>query len=93
MSKANNWFYQDLYESRSDKLINLLLSEIIFLKRKIKLTDNFESQSCMGIALNKLEYLLNSLKDEDHDLSNEEFDKLILLIYNIFKEITQKIQE
>ena len=92
MSKANNWFYQDFYESRNNKLINLLLSEIIFLKSQIKHSDNVEIQSCMELALNKLEYLLNTLKDQNHDLSNEDFDKLILLIYNIFKNIAQKIQ-
>jgi hypothetical protein len=48
---------------------------------------------CIENALNKLEYLLNNLKDKDHDLEDDEFDKLILLIYNIFKEIALKIEK
>jgi len=36
MSKVIKWQYPDLFEPRREKLVNLLLSEIIFLKSHLK---------------------------------------------------------
>jgi len=92
MSKVIKWQYSDFFEPRREKLVNLLLSEIIFLKSHMKkLTLNNNTVS-IEIALDKLDYLLNTLKDNDTELSDKDFDKVVLIIYHIFQEIINKLE-
>jgi len=44
------------------------------------------------IALNKLDYLLNTLKNNDTELSDKNFNKVVLIIYHIFQEIINKLE-
>lgn len=92
MSKVIKWEYSDLFKPRREKLVNLLLSEIIFLKSHLKKVILTEETRCLEKALNKLEYLLNSLKNNDSELSDEDFDKVILIIYQVFQEIIIKLE-
>ncbi len=92
MSKVIKWQYPDLFEPRREKLVNLLLSEIIFLKSHLKKLTLNEKTGSVEIALNKLDYLLNTLKNNDTELSDNEFDKVVLIIYQIFQEIINKIE-
>ncbi len=89
MSRVINWQYDDLFRSRKEKLINMLISEIIFLKNKSRSTNK---QEFIEKALIKLEYLLNIINRSNLDLSEKDFDKVILLIYNIFRGITEKLE-
>ena len=89
MSRVINWQYDDLFRSRKEKLINMLISEIIFLKNKSRSTNK---QEFIEKALIKLEYLLNVLNRNNTDLSEKDFNKVILLIYNIFRGITEKLE-
>ena len=91
MSKVIKWQYSDFFEPRRDKLVNILLSEIIFLKSNIKKSNISEKNQCLEIALDKLEYLLDTLKKSDIDLSDKDFDKVIMIIYHVFEEITDKL--
>ncbi|MFX0076434.1 MAG: hypothetical protein ACFE96_13415 [Candidatus Hermodarchaeota archaeon] len=92
MSKVLKWQYSDLFEPRREKLVNLLLSEIIFLKRHSKMLSSKEQLEYINTALNKLEYLLNALKNNDTELSDKDFDKVILIIYQCFQEIIVKLE-
>ncbi len=92
MSKVIKWQYPDLFEPRREKLVNLLLSEIIFLKSHLKKLTLNEKTGSVEIALNKLDYLLNTLKNNDTELSDKDFDKVVLIIYQIFQEIINKIE-
>jgi len=89
MSRVINWQYDDLFRSRKEKLINMLISEVIFLKNKSRSTNK---QEFIEKASIKLEYLLNIINRNKLDLSEKDFDKVILLIYNIFREITEKLE-
>ncbi len=89
MSRVINWQYDDLFRSRKEKLINMLISEIIFLKNKSRSTNK---QEFIEKALTKLEYLLNIINRNNLDLSEKDFNKVILLIYNIFIGITEKLE-
>ncbi len=88
MSKALKWGYDDIFQSRREK-ISMLLSEIIFLKNKSR---NYKDREFIKIALKKLEYLLNIIRDNETDLSEKDFNKIILIIYKIFREITEEIE-
>jgi hypothetical protein len=92
MSKVIKWQYSDLFEPRREKLVNLLLSEIIFLKSHLKKLPSNEKTGCLDTALGKLEYLLNTLKNNDTELSDKDFDKVVLIIYQIFQEIISKLK-
>ncbi len=92
MSKVIKWQYPDLFEPRREKLVNLLLSEIIFLKSHLKKLTLNERTGSVEIALNKLDYLLNTLKNNDTELSDKDFDTVILIIYHIFQEIVDKLE-
>ena len=92
MSKVIKWQYPDLFEPRREKLVNLLLSEIIFLKSHLKKLTLNEQTGSIELALDKLDYLLNILKNYDTELSNKDFDKVIQIIYHIFQEIVNKLE-
>ena len=91
MSKVIKWQYSDFFEPRRDKLVNILLSEIIFLKSHIKKSNISKKTQYLEIALDKLEYLLDTLKKSDIDLSDKDFDKVIMIIYHVFEEITTQL--
>jgi hypothetical protein len=92
MSKVIKWQYPDLFEPRRDKLVNLLLSEIIFLRSHLKKHTLDKKTESIEIALNKLDFLLNTLKNNDTELSDKDFDKVVLIIYQIFQEIVKKLE-
>ena len=91
MSKVIKWQYSDFFQSRREKLVNILLSEIIFLKSHHRKSESNFEKIYLKKTLDKLEYLLNVLKTEDTDLSDKEFDKILKLIYLIFTEIVENI--
>ena len=66
--------------------------EIIFLKSRLKQLTLNEQFRNFKIALNKLEYLLNTLKNNDTELSDKDFDKVVLIIYQIFQEIINNLE-
>jgi hypothetical protein len=92
MSKVIKWQYPDFFEPRREKLVNLLLSEIIFLKSHLKKLTLNENTGGIETALDKLDYLLNTLKNNDTELNDKDFDKVVLIIYQIFKEIVNKLE-
>jgi hypothetical protein len=93
MSKVIKWQYNDLFGSRRDKLINLLLTETIFLKGRRKYLSDTCNEEYLEIAFDKLDFLLNALMNYDHDLNDNDFNKIILIIYNILREIIEKIEK
>ena len=92
MSKAIFWQYNEFIQSRKVKLVNMLISEIIFLKARVKRAKNDDEMNHLKKALDKLDYLLNNLKKYSSDMSEEDFDKIVMIIYKIFKEIADNLE-
>jgi hypothetical protein len=92
MSKSSIWHYNEFIQTRKEKLVNMLISEIIFLKKRFKEAKNKEEIEYLGKALNKLDYLLNMLKNNSSDIAEDDFDKILMLIYQIFKEIAKSLE-
>ena len=92
MSKAIFWQYNQLVESRKEKLANMLISEIIFLKTRVKRAINKDEISYLRNGLDKLDYLLNQLKNNSSDMTEGDFDKIVMIIYHIFNEIANKVE-
>jgi hypothetical protein len=87
------WQYQDFISNRKEKLVNMLISEIIFLKSKIEKSQGINEVKELQIGLDKLEFILNRLKKNRLDLPKSDFDKTIMLIYRIFKDIAVNLEE
>lgn len=92
MSKSLFWQYNEFIEFRKEKLVSMLISEIIFLKTRFKSLKNIDEMHILKNALDKLEYLLNKLKKNSSDIPEEDFDKIIMMIYKIFKEIVDNLE-
>ena len=93
MSKALIWHYNEFIQSRKEKLVNMLFSEIIFLKTRFERANNKDELNHLKKGLDKLEYLLNTLKKNSSDMPEEDFDKIIMLVYHIFKDIAENLSE
>ena len=92
MSKTILWQYDKFVQSRKEKLVSMLISEIIFLKTRFKRAKNRDEISYLKNALDKLDYLLNKLKNNSSDIPEGDFDKITMMIYHIFKEIAIKLE-
>ena len=95
MSKIIKWKYHDFFSNqlRREKLINMLLCEIIFLKKEIYKYKLNDPENHIEPGLKKLEYLLNILKNNDSELSDSDFDKIIRFIYETFKNIIESLEK
>ena len=92
MSKAIIWQYNEFIQSRKEKLVNMLLSEIIFLKTRFNKAKNKNEIYYLKKALDKLDYLLNNLKKNSAEIQEEDFDKILMLIYRTFKDIADNLE-
>jgi hypothetical protein len=93
MSKIFKWQYNDFFQDRRMKLINILLSEVIFLKNHYNMSENALEKGHIQEALEKLEYLLEILKNNETCLSDADFDKIVNFIYQIFNNIAKKLEK
>jgi len=93
VSKTIVWQYNEFIQSRKEKLVRMLISEIIFLKTRFERANNKKEISYLKKALDKLEFLLIKLKIYSSDIPEEDFDKVIMLIYRIFKEIADNLEQ
>jgi len=94
MSKVIKWKYNDFFSNqlRREKLVNMLLCEIIFLKTQINKYKLDDPENQIKTGLKKLEYLLNVLKNNDSELTDLDFDKIIRFIYETFKNIIENLE-
>ncbi|TFG16388.1 MAG: hypothetical protein EU531_06585 [Promethearchaeota archaeon] len=93
MSKIIKWQYDEFFQDRRVKLINILLSEVIFLKTHLKRSELPSEKYYIREALEKLEYLLEILKNNETCLSDADFDKIVNFIYQIFQDIAKKLEK
>ncbi len=88
MSKALKWQDTDFFQSSNEKSANIIISEIIFLKHKLKTNGD---QVFIRLVLDKLEYLLNTIKSRENNITEKDFNNILRIIYNIFRDITESI--
>ena len=70
----------------------MLISEIIFLKTKLKKSNDEGKINFLKYGLDKLDYLLNKLKKYGSDMPEKDFDKILMFIYQIFKDIALNLE-
>lgn len=93
MSKVEKWQFSDFYQSRREKIISLLLGEIIFLKSHISQINSVNQRCQFEMGLEKIDYILGLLSNSEEDMAEDTFDKLINLVYNILKEIVIELEK
>lgn len=91
MSKTIKCQFKDFFQSRKEKLTNMLISEIVFLKANIKKDKNTSNLHYLRDGLDKLEYLLNNLRKYSSAMLEEDFDKILIMIYHIFQNIADNL--
>ncbi|MHA2326283.1 MAG: hypothetical protein ACXACB_12830, partial [Promethearchaeota archaeon] len=62
------------------------------LKTKLNNTNDSNEENYLKYGLDKLEYLLNKLEKYSQDIPETDFDKIILFIYQIFKDLAQSLE-
>ena len=92
MSKIIKWQFNDFFQDRRNKLLSLLFSEVIFLKTHYQSSKNQQVKMIIQEKIVKLEYLLEILKNNETCLSDDDFDKVICFIYQIFRNLTKKLE-
>ena len=92
MIKALIWQYNGFIQSREEKLTKMLISEVIFLKAKLRKNKDVDEINHLKYGLDKLDYLLNKLKKYGSDIPKKDFDKILMFIYQIFKDIALNLE-
>jgi len=92
MSKVLKYNNVEIFQDRREKIVKLLLSEILFLKQQSKKHQIENKYPIINIALNKLDYLLNILIKKETDLTEAEFNKMILLVHDIIQDIASYLE-
>jgi hypothetical protein len=93
MSKVGELQLSDFYQSRREKIISLLLGEIIFLKSHIGQIHSISQECQLEPGLEKIDYILTLLKKTEEELPEDTFDNIISLVYNILREIVIEIEK
>jgi len=84
--------YNEFIQSRKVKLINVLVSEIIFLKANFNKANNTDDLYHLEYALEKLEDFLIKLKNHSSDMQEKDFDEILLVTYRLFKDIAMNLE-
>jgi len=92
MSETIILHYNEFIQSRKVKLIDILVSEIIFLKSNFKKAKNKDDLDHLEYALEKLEDILIKLKHYSSNMQEKDVDKIILVIYRLFKDISTNLE-
>ena len=84
--------YNEFIQSRKVKLINVLVSEIIFLKANFNRAENRKDLNHLKYALEKLEDFLIKLKSHSSEMQENDFDEILLVTYRFFKDIAMNLE-
>ncbi|MFX1571203.1 MAG: hypothetical protein ACFFB0_00475 [Promethearchaeota archaeon] len=91
MSETIVLHYNEFIQSRKLKLVDILMSEIIFLKSNFKKAKTKDDLDHLEYALEKLEEILNKLKHYGSNMKEKEFDEILMVIYRLFKDISMNL--
>ncbi|MBD3255504.1 MAG: hypothetical protein GF383_10445 [Candidatus Lokiarchaeota archaeon] len=84
--------YQDYSDQKRIKLISLLLSESMFLRKCYYKTSNNKEKKAIEKGMRRLDNILNKLMgDKLATLTTAEYKKLIKKVYKTMNRITKKI--
>jgi len=91
MKQTLDLYYKEFFRNK-EKIVLLLINEIIFLNRCLNKTNNQKVTSVIIDARAQIEDLLDGINENSNDfLSKKEFKSLILISYEIFNGIVQEI--
>jgi len=92
MSQLYKWEFKDFFQNGREKIIQLLISEIIFLNHCLNKAKKRKERKIINKACRKLEKLLITQEGQlDVNLSEEEYKDIILIIIQAFNKVINKL--
>jgi hypothetical protein len=86
------WQFKEHFSNKREKLVQLLFSELMFLDKCIKSTQKRNEKRFIRSAYKKIEKLLEkNQKNIDEILAEKDYENTLLVLFNIIKDITNKI--
>ena len=87
MSKVIKLKYNDFFQSNKIKLLQILISEIVYLNKFLSESINDNDKKILKKAIDELYYIFQIIEKRNVDLSDRDFDKVIKYIYQIIENI------
>jgi hypothetical protein len=92
MSEIMNWEFKVLFSNNREKIIQLLISELIFLEECFKKARNKKERDIIKNTHKKIEeILIAQQKNVDNILSEKDYENLITRIYHLLNNIVERI--
>jgi hypothetical protein len=92
MSQLYKWQFKEFFNNGREKVIQLLLSEIVFLNHCLNKAKNRKEKKIIKEACETLEKLLIAQQRQFYiNLSEEDYKNIILIIIQVFNKVVNKI--
>ena len=92
MSQLYKWQFKDFFQNDREKVIQLLLSEIVFLNHCLNKAKKRKERKIIKEACETLEKLLIAQQGQlDVNLSEEDYKIVILIIIQAFNKVVNKL--
>jgi hypothetical protein len=93
LSELYRWQFKDFFQNDRKKLIQLLISEIIFLNHCLNNAKKKKERKIIKKGLKKLEVLLNEQNGQISSfISEDDYKYIMSIIFQIFSEIIKKLK-
>lgn len=92
MSQLYKWQFKEFFNNGREKVIQLLLSEIVFLNHCLNKAKKRKEKKIIKEACETLENLLIAQQRQFYiNLSEEDYKNIILIIIQVFNKVVNKI--
>lgn len=92
MSQVYKWQFRELFQNDRDKVIQLLISEIVFLNNCLNKVKKRKERRIIKKASKKLEKLLITQQGQfDVNLLEQDYKNIILIIIQVFNKAINKL--
>ena len=92
MSQLYKWQFKDFFQNNREKVIQLLISEIILLNHCLNKAKTRKERKIINKACNKLKKLLIAQQGQlDVNLSEEDYKTVILIIIQAFNKVVNNL--
>ena len=92
MSQLYKWQFKDFFQNDREKLIQLLISEIVFLDFCFNKAKKRKERKIIKRAYKKLEILLITQQGQlDVNLLEDDYKNIILTIIQVFSRVVNKL--
>ena len=92
MSQLDKWQFREFFQNDREKVIQLLISEMIFLNHCLRKAKKRKERRIIKKTFKKLEKLLIAQQGQlDVNLSEEDYKNIISTIIQAFNDVVNKL--